>query len=71
MDIAGKTVLVTGGAQGIGLALAQAFKQAGAGRVVIADLRLPAEMPDGVDEALSCDVADQAQITAMIPPTNA
>ena len=66
MDIAGKTVLVTGGAQGIGLALAQAFKQAGAGRVVIADLRLPAEMPDGVDEALSCDVADQAQITAMI-----
>lgn len=66
MDIAGKVALVTGGAQGIGLALAQALKSAGAARVVIADLRLPDHIPAGVDEALICDVADPAQIAAMI-----
>ncbi|MDX5382321.1 MAG: SDR family oxidoreductase [Rhodobacterales bacterium] len=66
MDIAGKTALVTGGAQGIGLALAQALKQSGASRVVIADLRRPEDTPEGVDEALICDVSDPAQIKATI-----
>lgn len=66
MDIAGKTALVTGGAQGIGLALARALKQAGASRVVIADLRRPEDTPEGVDEALICDVSDPAQIKATI-----
>jgi glutathione S-transferase len=66
MDIAGKIALVTGGAQGIGLALALALKRAGAARVVIADLRLPDDTPQGVDEALVCDVSDPAQIAAMI-----
>jgi NAD(P)-dependent dehydrogenase (short-subunit alcohol dehydrogenase family) len=66
MEIAGKTALVTGGAQGIGLALAQALKAAGAAHVVIADLRRPDDTPSGVDEALICDVSDPAQITAMI-----
>jgi NAD(P)-dependent dehydrogenase (short-subunit alcohol dehydrogenase family) len=66
VDIAGKTALVTGGAQGIGLALARALKQAGASRVVIADLRRPEDTPEGVDEALICDVSDPAQIKATI-----
>jgi NAD(P)-dependent dehydrogenase (short-subunit alcohol dehydrogenase family) len=66
MDIAGKVALVTGGAQGIGLALARALKQAGARSVVIADLRVPEETPEGVDEALICDVSDPAQIVAAI-----
>ena len=38
MDIEGKVVVVTGGASGIGLALCQAFAQAGARGVVVADL---------------------------------
>lgn len=66
MEIAGKVALVTGGAQGIGLALAQALKKAGALRVVIADLRCPDVLPDGIDEALICDVSDAAQIAQMI-----
>ena len=66
MDIAGKTALVTGGAQGIGLALARALKQAGASRVVIADLRLPEDNPQGVDDALICDVSDPIRIKATI-----
>lgn len=66
MNIEGKIALVTGGAQGIGLALAQSLKAACASRVVIADLRRPDDTPSGVDEALVCDVSDPAQITAMI-----
>ena len=38
MDIQGKVVVVTGGASGIGKALCQAFAQAGARGVVVADL---------------------------------
>ncbi len=66
MEIAGKIALVTGGAQGIGLALAQALKQAGAAHVVIADLRLPDETPSGVDEGCICDVSDADQIKTLI-----
>ncbi|OZB16961.1 MAG: short-chain dehydrogenase [Rhodobacterales bacterium 34-62-10] len=71
MDINGKIALVTGGAQGIGLALAQALKTAGAACVVIADLRLPDLMPFGVDDARVCDVSDAAQIAALIDQVEA
>ena len=66
MEIAGKVALVTGGAQGIGLALAQALKAAGAARVITADLRLPTVTPPGIDEAMNCDVSDPGQIAALI-----
>ena len=38
MEILNKSVVVTGGANGIGKALAKAFKNAGASHVLIADL---------------------------------
>ena len=37
MEISGKNVVITGGASGIGKALAKAFKSAGANYVLIAD----------------------------------
>jgi NAD(P)-dependent dehydrogenase (short-subunit alcohol dehydrogenase family) len=66
MEIIGKVALVTGGAQGIGLALAQAFKRAGAACVVIADLRVPDDTPQGVDEVCICDVSEADQIARLI-----
>ena len=38
MEISNKSIIVTGGANGIGKALAKAFKNAGAAYVLIADL---------------------------------
>ena len=38
MEISNKSIIVTGGANGIGKALAKAFKDAGAAYVLIADL---------------------------------
>jgi 3-oxoacyl-[acyl-carrier protein] reductase len=68
-DFAGRTVLVTGGAQGIGAALVQTFHDAGAD-VVIADLSLDAIAARwGADARLlpvQCDVADPASANAAV-----
>ena len=68
----GKTAVVTGGAQGIGLATVQAFVDAGA-RVVIADLDLHAARAaaagfDGIGavEAARCDVRSGEDVAAAI-----
>ncbi|QUJ76198.1 SDR family NAD(P)-dependent oxidoreductase [Sulfitobacter albidus] len=68
MDISGKSMVITGGASGIGAALA--LRAAGAGaRVCIADLNLNAAQTlaqeiGGI--AVVCDVSQEAQIIAAI-----
>lgn len=72
-DFAGQTVLVTGGAQGIGRSIVEGFAASGA-RVLIADLQLqPAQalaaelQKQGREvQALGIDLADEAAIAAML-----
>jgi NAD(P)-dependent dehydrogenase (short-subunit alcohol dehydrogenase family) len=73
MDISGKSVVVTGGASGIGAALARQAADAGA-KVCIADLDLKAAQ--GVAGAIggmavACDVTQEAQIIATIEAAEA
>jgi NAD(P)-dependent dehydrogenase (short-subunit alcohol dehydrogenase family) len=63
----GKVALVTGGSQGIGLAIAEGLSAEGA-RIVIADLRgaeaAAAAFPDGV--GLTADVADEIAVEKLV-----
>ena len=72
----GKVALVTGAASGLGLATAKAFAKAGAS-VAFAD-RDETAVRSAVDEltaqghralAIPCDVADDAQVEAMVEQT--
>ena len=72
MQVAGKVVVVTGGANGIGKALCEAFHRAGAAKVVVADLDLAnaeavAASIDGA--AFKCDVGREQDIKALIDET--
>lgn len=69
MDIAGKTVVVTGGASGIGAGLAQRFATEGAAHVVVADIdedgaRAVAEEVGGV--AVRCDVSQEPDVVSLV-----
>src|SRR3954452_3722765 len=72
MQVAGKIVVVTGGANGIGRALCEAFHRAGAAEVVVVDLDLAgaeavAASIDGA--AFKCDVGLEADIRHLIEET--
>ncbi len=69
MQIAGKIVVVTGAAQGIGRALCERFHAEGAAKVIAADLDV-----DGAAEtagrvggvAFACDVGQAGEVAAMV-----
>jgi NAD(P)-dependent dehydrogenase (short-subunit alcohol dehydrogenase family) len=72
MQVAGKIVVVTGGGNGIGKALCEELRRAGAAKVIVADLdshaaRAVAATVDGA--AFKCDVAQEKDIFHVIDET--
>jgi 3-oxoacyl-[acyl-carrier protein] reductase len=69
--LSGQTAVVTGGAQGLGFAIAERFVAEGA-RVVLGDVNLEAteiaakQLGDGVALAVRCDVTQSADVDTLI-----
>jgi NAD(P)-dependent dehydrogenase (short-subunit alcohol dehydrogenase family) len=74
MKLAGKIVVVTGGAQGIGAALCERFAWEGAKAVVVADLNAAGAEAVAAKiggAAMRCDVSQEADIVRLIDETEA
>jgi NAD(P)-dependent dehydrogenase (short-subunit alcohol dehydrogenase family) len=72
MQVSGKVVVVTGGANGIGRALCQAFHRAGAAKVIVADLDLAGAETVAASvqgAAFKCDVGQEKDIIHVIEET--
>ncbi len=72
MQVAGKVVVVTGGGNGIGRSLCEAFHKAGAAQVVVADLdgeRVTAVAESIGGAAFRCDVSQEKDIQHVIAET--
>lgn len=69
MKLQGKTVVVTGGASGIGLGLVRRFKEEGAANIVIADINQQ-ELDEAAAEvggtARLCDVSQEEQVKDLV-----
>src|SRR4030081_2017525 len=73
MQVAGQVVVVTGGANGIGRALCEAFHRAGAAKVVVADLDLAGAEAVAASiggAAFKCDVGQEQNIGHFIEETD-
>ena len=75
LRLQGKTVVITGGASGIGRATAELFVAEGA-RIIVADVNLEAaraicEAIGDAAHAVDCDVADSAQCKALMETAEA
>ena len=69
MKLAGKVVVVTGAAGGIGLAIARKCRSEGAKGVVLADLqaeRVTAAARDVGGLAVACDVTQETDVLSLI-----
>jgi NAD(P)-dependent dehydrogenase (short-subunit alcohol dehydrogenase family) len=74
MDVTGKVVVITGGARGIGRAMARRFKAAQAETIVVVDID-----GDGADQvarevggiAMRCDVSDESDVRHLIDEAEA
>jgi NAD(P)-dependent dehydrogenase (short-subunit alcohol dehydrogenase family) len=70
MDVLGKTVIVTGGAHGIGRALSMRFAAEGAKVVTVADIDRAAaeEVARDIEggEAIPCNVASESEVAALV-----
>jgi len=68
MEVAGKVIVVTGGAHGIGRALVERFAREGARHVVVVDLdeARAKEVAVGAGSGKRVDVADAAAVAALV-----
>lgn len=69
MDAAGRVIVVTGGARGIGRALAKRFAGAGAEAVIVADIDLAGATAAAGDiggQALQCDVSREQDVKELV-----
>ena len=74
MDVAGKVIVVTGGANGIGRALCERFYAEGARKVVVADLEESNAQSVALTlggDAFGVDVRDESALAAMVAKVEA